>query len=225
MQTSPSPAFTATLEEPKQKLLTICIGQEPATLYLYKGNSHSMWSILEAIYDGPIDIQDYQPVPVILNAIPDTANGSLAFQPVPVAAGDIVVDVDGNLAALAAGVKVFPSGCTSLSCALTWDGASTLTMDRMVANFVLKDGIQWSDGQPLTAADSVYSFDIANDPATDVDKKMLDQTDTYQALDAHTVQWISKPGLVTRDIEYYFWIPLPRHAWQSLMCCRFTDRT
>jgi len=113
MQTSPSPAFTATLEEPKQKLLTICIGQEPATLYLYKGNSHSMWSILEAIYDGPIDIQDYQPVPVILNAIPDTANGSLAFQPVPVAAGDIVVDVDGNLAALAAGVKVFPSGCTS----------------------------------------------------------------------------------------------------------------
>lgn len=211
-----STPFTATPTEVKQNTLTICIGQEPSTLYLYKGNSHSMWSILESVYDGPIDIQNYQPVPVILNEIPSVENSGLLIQSVPVAAGDIVVDVTGNLTALAAGVKVFPSGCSSPNCALTWDGVTFFYMDRMVANFVIKDGIKWSDGEPLTAEDSVYSFDIANDPATNVNKKMLDQTDSYQALDTHTVQWISKPGLVTRDIEYYFWIPLPKHIWKTI---------
>jgi peptide/nickel transport system substrate-binding protein len=175
-----------------------------------------MWSVLEAIYDGPIDTVDYQPVPVILDKIPNTADGSLTFQPIPVSADQIVIDVDGNPVNLKAGVKVFPSGCTSGNCAITWDGVSALSMDRMVANFVIKSGILWSDGQPLTADDSVYSFQIASDPATPVTKKIMDQTDTYKAMDVQTVQWISKPGLVTRNINYYFWTPLPKHAWQAL---------
>lgn len=207
---------TATATTPAPRVLTICIGQEPSSLYIYKGNSHSMWSVLEAVYDGPIDTVNYQPVPVILNEIPTTSNGSLAFQPIPVKAGDIVVDVNGNPVNLAAGVKVFPSGCTSGSCAITWDGTTALSMDRMVANFVIKPGVKWSDGQPLTAEDSVYSYTLAADPATTVTKKSIDQTDTYQAIDSQTVQWISKPGLVTTHVDYYFWIPLPKHAWQGL---------
>lgn len=211
-----SPAETLTPTTPTARVLTICLGQEPSSLYIYKGNSHSMWSVLEAVYDGPIDTVNYQPVPVILTGIPNTADGSLAFQPVPVKEGDIVIDVNGDPVNLKTGVTVFPSGCTSGSCAITWDGKSDLAMDRMVANFVIKSGVKWSDGQPLTADDSVYSYTIASDPATPVTKRSMDQTDTYKALDAQTVQWISKPGLVTTHVDYYFWIPLPKHAWQGL---------
>lgn len=213
---NPTPRETPTATPPPPRVLTICIGQEPTSLYIYKGNSHSMWSVLEALYDGPIDMVNYQPVPVILESIPNIVDGSLVFQPVLVSEGQIVVDVDGNLVNLKAGVKIFPSGCTSGNCAITWDGVTGFSMDRMVANFVIKNGIFWSDGQPLTADDSVYSFKVAADPSTPVTKKMMDQTDTYTALDARTVQWISKPGLVTRHIDYYFWIPLPQHSWKNL---------
>ena len=42
---------------------------------------------------------------------------------VAVTAGDEVANVEGDLVALARGVKVFPDGCTSLDCAVEWDGS------------------------------------------------------------------------------------------------------
>ena len=152
------PVETATATMPAPSVLTICLGMEPTSLYIYKSSSRSMWSVLEAIYDGPIDIRHYQPVPVILEKVPTFGNGDAVLQPIPVSGGDIVVDVNGDPVKLEKGVKVLPSGCTNGSCATTWDGTSTLTMDRIVANYVLKPGIMWSDGEPLKANDSVYSL-------------------------------------------------------------------
>lgn len=213
---------TATLEiqstptpEP-QKLLTICLGQEPSSLYIYKGNSMSMWSVLEAIYDGPIDTREYQAVPVILEKIPSLADGDALLQPIPVQEGDLVIDSKGDLISLAAGSMILPSGCSSSDCAIAWDGTTPLTMDRMVVNYRIKPGITWSDGQPLLASDSVYSYNLAADPATPVNKRAIDATTSYQALDERTVQWIGKPGRLSRDLSVFFWIPLPEHAWGSL---------
>jgi peptide/nickel transport system substrate-binding protein len=110
---------------------------------------------------------------------------------------------------------VFPSGCTTESCAITWDGKTALQMDRIVAQFVLKPGILWSDGSPLLASDSTYSFQLAANPASPVTKIAITQTESYQALDERTVQWISKPGMVTRYLDDYFWIPLPEHLWKG----------
>lgn len=218
-QDLPGTRPTATMEplatptpEP-QKLLTICLGQEPSSLYIYKGNSRSMWSVLEAIYDGPIDTREYQSVPVILEKIPSIQDGDAVLQPIPVQAGDLVVDSKGELISLAAGSIVLPSGCTSSDCAMTWDGETPLTMDRMVVNYRIKPGITWSDGQPLKASDSVYSYNLAADPATPVNKRAIDATTSYQALDDRTVQWIGKPGRLSRDLSVFFWIPLPEHAW------------
>jgi peptide/nickel transport system substrate-binding protein len=212
---TPTPSVSPTPTQPEKRVLTICLGEEPSSLYIYKENSFSMWSILESIYDGPVDIVNYQSVPVILEKIPNFGDQSAAFQPIEVKAGDIVVDKNGNPVTLAAGANVFPSGCTSNTCAITWDGKSALSMDRIVANFVLKPGILWSDGSPLLASDSVYSFHLAADPASPVTKIAISQTESYQALDERTVQWISKPGMVTRYLDDYFWIPLPEHLWSG----------
>jgi len=160
------PAPTATPESPDT--LVMCVQEEPQTLYAYGGSSRSMWSILEAIYDGPIDTRGYQSEPVILEKLPSLADGDAAIITKTVQDGDAVVDVNGNLVALKAGVTVLPAGCSQPDCAVTWDGAAELVMEQLSVRFKLLPGLKWSDGQPLTAADSVFSYSLAADPATPV---------------------------------------------------------
>jgi peptide/nickel transport system substrate-binding protein len=195
------------------KTLTICLGDEPESLYYFTANSPAAQDVLQAIYDGPIDIVNGEPIPVILEKIPNFADDSAYFTPVEVSAGDEVINTSGDTLSLQAGVQVFPSGCTSPSCAITWDGVSPLQMDSLTAFFKIKTGLTWSDGQPLNASDSVYSFLVASDPATLTNKQAIDQTASYIALDDLTINWVSKPGMVSDSVDGYFWTPFPEHIW------------
>ena len=195
------------------KELNICLGYEPESLYPYAAASQAARNVMQAIYDGPIDTVNGQPVAVILEKLPNFNDGSARFTPVGVNPGDTVVNSAGYLVSLQAGVEVFPSGCSSPSCVITYDGASPLQMDQITAVFKLKPGLKWSDGQPLTADDSVYSFLVASDPLTPVSKQTVDQTASYATTDELTIEWISQPGLVTDAFERYFRAPLPEHAW------------
>ena len=64
-QSTATPAIQSTPTTPLRRL-TICLGAEPDTLYIYGGVSLAQSQILEAIYDGPIDMVGYQNHPVIL---------------------------------------------------------------------------------------------------------------------------------------------------------------
>jgi peptide/nickel transport system substrate-binding protein len=97
---------------------------------------------------------------VILTQIPDQTNGGVTIQSVAVTTGDLVANTEGDVVALAKGVKVFPEGCTSSTCATEWDGTSDLKVSQMVVKFSLLANLKWSDGQPLTADDSVYSYQV-----------------------------------------------------------------
>lgn len=195
--------------------LVVCTQVEPQTLYIYGGSSSSMWSVLEAVYDGPFDARGFSSQPVILQKIPSLADGDALLRPVTVQAGDSVVDVNGNLAALAAGMQVLPAGCSSPDCAVTWDGASALSLDQLVVTFKLREGITWSDGEPLTAEDSVFSYSVAADPATPVSRYLTDRTFTYKALDPLTVEWTGLPGFYEQRFGTFFWLPLPNHLLGS----------
>ncbi len=70
---------TPTATAVPEKTLTVCVGDEPSSLYLYANSSQAMWSILEGIYDGPIDTVDYQPQAVILTGIPTLENGGITL--------------------------------------------------------------------------------------------------------------------------------------------------
>jgi peptide/nickel transport system substrate-binding protein len=203
--------LTATPSSPHT--LTICLGYEPETLYLYTASSQAAWSVLEAIYDGPIDIHNYQAEPIILEKLPSFANAGAHLTGIKVNAGDEVVDVHGNPVLLTPGVEVFPSGCTDTQCAIRWDGTSELAMDQISATFRILPGVNWSDGIPVNAVDSVFSFELAGDPATPINKKNVLQTSSYKALDELSIEWEGKPGLLTLSFENFFWLPLPKHAW------------
>jgi peptide/nickel transport system substrate-binding protein len=212
----PTVANTATVEPSPTpvpaRTLVICLTEEPQTLYLYGSGSRSMWNVLEALYDGPIDTRGYSAQPVIVEKVPSLAGGDAKITPVSVQSGDPVVDVDGRLVALSKGLKVYPSGCTSLDCAVTWDGLSALQMDQLSATYTLKPGVNWSDGVPVTAADSLFSFNIAADPATPASKSLVDRTAAYKALDERTISWSGVPGFLEQRFADYFWVPLPEHA-------------
>ena len=210
----PTAVATATPEEPDT--LTICLGEEPQSLYLYGNSTQAMWSVLEAIYDGPIDIQNNTQVPVILDELPSVENGGVQLQSAAVTQGDRVANIQGDVVALEKGVKVFPEGCTSPTCAVEWDGVTELKLVQMSATFNLLPGLLWSDGQPLTAQDSVYSFQLSADPETAVSKINLHRTAEYVAVNDQTVKWTGIPGYLTMRPGNFFWIPQPKHLMESL---------
>ncbi|HEX2992326.1 MAG TPA: ABC transporter substrate-binding protein, partial [Anaerolineales bacterium] len=172
-------------------------------------------SVLSAIYDGPMDVTDYAYEPIILEKIPALEDGDAQVSPVTVNAGSEVVDASGNVALLANGTRIRPSGCRGEDCVIAYDGSSAIQMDQLVATFTIREGLLWSDGEPLTAEDSIYAFQLASDASTPVSKYVIDRTAVYEAADELTVQWWGLPGFI--DPEYYtnFWMPLPQHAWSE----------
>ncbi len=196
------------------KTLVVCQGQEPDTLYAYGGSMLAASHIQEAIYDGPIDTRTYSYQAVILEKLPSLNDGDAVVNAVSVQAGDMVVGDDGEPVELANGVKVRPAGCRSAECAVEFDG-TPIKMDQMVVTFKLKPGIKWSDGEPLTADDSVYAFELNADPDTPVSKFTIDRTASYEAVDDVTAVWTGLPGYIDSVYFSNFWSPKPRHLWQE----------
>lgn len=216
-EVTPTAIVAATpIPPPPPKTLTICLGQEPNTLYAYGNPNAAARSVMEAIFDGPIDSNSYGFQAVILEKLPSIDDGDAQLAPVDVLLGDLVVDASGDLVALDAGVAVFPSGCNSEACAVEYDGVSPLQMDQLSATFSILTGVTWSDGTPVTANDSVFAFETARSSETPGSKFSVDRTQTYEALDEATTQWIGVPGFI--DPTYYvnFWTPLPSELLLAL---------
>jgi peptide/nickel transport system substrate-binding protein len=206
------PVFTPT---PVTRSLTICLGEEPNTLYPYGNLNSAARSVLSAIYDGPMDVTDYGYEPIILEKIPNLEDGDAQVGPVSVNAGSKIVDSNGDVVLLGTGTKVRPSGCRSDICAISYDGSSTLQMDQIVATFTMLKGLMWSDGTPLTSSDSIYSYGLASSESTPGSKFLIDRTASYEAADEQTIQWWGIPGFIDPDYYTNFWMPLPEHAWSE----------
>jgi peptide/nickel transport system substrate-binding protein len=212
--TLPAPTPTITSLPPRQ--LTVCLGQEPASLYPVDNPSSVSRSVLAAVYDGPIDHNSYGFQPVILERLPSLENGDAQLFTASVYIGDEVVDASGVPVTLEAGVKVHPAGCTTDDCSITYDGTSEIEMDQMQVTFNILPGLTWSDGEPLTADDSVYAYQVAADPASTGSRFLVSRTQSYEAADATTIQWWGKPGFIDPTYFTNFWSPLPEHLWSQI---------
>jgi peptide/nickel transport system substrate-binding protein len=200
--------------------LTICMAEEPETLFIYGGDSLAQRHVLQAIYDGPIDRVGYEYQPVILEKVPSLAEGDAVIEPVAAAAGDLVVNSTGQLVRLDLGELVRPHGCASSACAVAWDG-SALELSQLSATFTILPDIKWSDGTPLTAADSVFSYQTAVQCESDSGNcggfglsnrtgwEMLPRTASYTAIDDRSVRWTGVPGFLDPNYQANFFIPLP----------------
>lgn len=221
----PEATATATIQPSPTvppRVMTICMAAEPETLFIYGGRSLPQRHVLEAIYDGPLDLVGYQYQPVILEELPSLDQEDALLEPVAVVAGDWVINTSGRLVQLNLGEIVRPFGCQSDDCAITWNGEE-LQMAQLSAVFTLKEGIKWSDGALLTAADSVFSYQLARHCEAEfgscgdfglVDRQGGDvtrRTAVYEALDERRVRWRGVPGFLDPGYRTNFYIPLPEH--------------
>lgn len=189
------------------KELVICQAQEPDTLYTYGGSMLAASAVQHAIYDVPIDPVSYGYEPVILEKLPSIEEGDATLEEVEVQPGDTVLDATGEVATWGEGVTVLNAAGEEV----TFDG-SPVTVSQIVATFKMKAGINWSDGEPVKASDSVFSFNLGAHPDTPVGKFQYDRTQSYEATDDLTTVWTGIPGF--QDATYFinFWMPLPEHV-------------
>lgn len=202
---------TGTPKPPRQ--LTICLASEPQSLFPYGDDSLAARSVRAAIYDGPIDLVDFKPSPVILESLPSLANNGARLEGIQVNLADRIVDSYGNLTSLQEGISYFPTGCQETTCAQQYTGRKPVQMDQLVVHFKLRQGLQWSDGTALTADDSVYAFEVARSLYPTVQAELLDHTDLYQTIDQQTVEWRGTPGYRNPAYATAFFAPFPRHTW------------
>jgi len=213
----PTAALTPSATSKPPRSLTICMGEEPKSLYLYGGGGLAARTVLETVYDGPIDSLNYAYSPVILESLPTLENKGAVVQTVTVKENDRVFDDYGVDAPLKVGTKYRPAGCNDPACVATYAGGP-VTMDQLVVTFTLRQDLLWSDGEPLTADDSVYSFELSTDPETPAVpgmKRAVLGTQSYEQIDDRTVRWTALPGNMDPAYSRRFWVPLPRHAWKD----------
>ncbi|GAB4580116.1 MAG: peptide ABC transporter substrate-binding protein [Anaerolineales bacterium] len=214
-----SPSFSSptppTLVQPNNnsRSLTICMSSIPTTLYPYDGTDLSKTGVLEAIFDGPIDQRAFGYYPIILQNVPSLADRTASIQSIKVQLGDKFVDAEGFVGVFQIGSRFLPTGCNTLDCVVEYDGSGEVYMDQLLVKFQLLPNVKWSDGFPVTAGDSIYSFKLASDPETPTDKFKVDRTASYTALDELTIQWIGLPGFLDQTYFLNFWTPYPKHIW------------
>ncbi len=206
----PVPSFTPEAEG----LLTICLPNEPASLFVYADTSRSAEIVRQALFDPPVEMIDFQPQAVLLEQLPAQEDGSIRFEPVEVQKGNLIVNSEGFLVNLSEGVRVLPFGCKSLDCALSYtESMGKIHMSQMIVKFTLRNDLLWSDGAPLVADDSVFSFEIANAYYPMIPKpESIAYTQSYQSLDTKTVEWRGVPGYSPAYPVDFFFQPVPRHV-------------
>ncbi len=211
--TSAAPDLPTITPTPTPKTLVVCQKDEPSSLYLYGEDTPARAGILEALFDGPIDSVGYAYQPVILEALPSLENGGLKVSTVEVRPGDLVVDaVTGAVVPLADKVQLAqPDGSR-----VVYEGTEPARTLQLAAEFKLKAGLRWSDGQPLTADDSLFSFEVASSAGAPASKVFIDRTAHYEAVDAQTVRWTGLPGWLDTNYFLRFWTPLPRHLYGQM---------
>lgn len=199
---------------PEPKTMVVCMGQEPDTLYTWGGSMLASRHVQHAFYDYPYTSRTYSYQPVILEKLPSLQDGDAVVSTVTVQEGDRVLDDTGTPVDLAKGTVIRPTGCRSSDCAITFDG-TPVEMDQIVATFKLLPNLKWSDGEPLTADDAVYGYELVGDPDTPAAKYTYERTTSFVAKDELTAVWTGLPGYMDSTYFINFWIPQPRHLWQT----------
>ncbi len=178
--------------EPAQQGGTMVIGQnqEPDTLYLYGGSMLAGSFVQNALYE-TIEGADYDYQPVILTQLPKLENGGATLEMVSVEAGEQYVDAETQEVVTAT--------------------ETIADLPQLVVTFELVDGLTWQDGTALTAADSVFSQQLACHPDSPTSKYTCERTVSYEATDDQTLVWTGLPGFTDQTYFTNFYTPLPRH--------------
>ncbi|MCB8978942.1 MAG: hypothetical protein H6657_16125 [Ardenticatenaceae bacterium] len=185
------------------KELSICMASEPDDLFLYGSTQLQAVAIRHALYENLYTTLDYDYQVQGLAKLPNLDDGDAVVNQVMVQAGDTVVDADGRITTLTAGTTLLDAEGTPF----VFNG-EPVELPQMVVDFTLKPMV-WSDGTAVTAADSVFSYEVA--AYYDATSQPITHTASYTAVDNHTVRWTGLPGWLDQTYFRNVWTPLPQH--------------
>jgi len=192
------------------KDLTVCVSDEPANLYLYGDDSAAAVAVRQAIYESPYISPNYEYQPLGLEKIPSLADGDAQLKRVEIDAGTPVVTADGQITTLGKGIEVINADGERVIY-----GDEPILMKQLVVDFTFKPMV-WSDGTPITAEDSVFSFRLAGDRSAARIDEQVRYTATYEAVDDRTVRWTGLPGYIDPTYMTHVWTPLPSNQLAKL---------
>ena len=202
---------TPTPEPEGPRTLTICSNWAPDTLFMHWPTLMAAYRVWQIIYDGPIDENSLAYQPVILEKLPNLADGDAAINTIIVNEGDTVVDAGGSIVTLDSAADppqmLRPAGGGE---PLAYMGGE-FEMDQLSATFKLLPNLTWSDGTPLVASDSVFKFNLLEEQSFGNFEFWL-RTATYEAVDQRTTVWTGLPGDMDSTYFINFQSPLPEHV-------------
>ncbi len=199
------------------KDLIVCMAQEPDTMYPNGGSMLAGRAVQHAIFENDITTLSYSYQAQGLEKVPSLADGDAVLNVVEVQPGDMVRDATDEVVAWGEGVTVTNADGEDV----TFDGNSVM-MEQLVVDFTMKPRV-WSDGVPVNATDSVYSFNLTADPDTPTSKYTVERTASYEATGELTTRWTALPGF--RDATYFvnFWPPYPEHIWGAFSAAELLE--
>ncbi len=199
------------------KDLIVCMAQEPDSLYPYGTSMLAAQAVQHAIFENNTTTLSYAYQARGLEKVPSLNDGDAVVNEVEVNAGDTVVDAAGNVVAVEEGTVLINSAGEEV----TFDGTPVM-MEQIVVDFTMKPRV-WSDGTPVTANDSVYSFNVLADPDTPASKFTVERTASYEATGDLTTRWTGVPGFKDSTFFVNFWQPLPEHLWGGLSAAEMLE--
>lgn len=128
---------------------TIILGERSEPAGLLPSETAYVSDLLRALIAG-VDVArvGYTYKPVLLAELPSGENGLAMMEIVEVQEGDEIVDADGNAAPLAAGLRIR----NSVGEEVVYAGGAA-QMRQLSVRYEFVEGLTWSDGTPVSAAD------------------------------------------------------------------------
>jgi peptide/nickel transport system substrate-binding protein len=95
--------------------------------------------------------------------------------------------------------------------------AESWELDERGVTMRLRNDVFWHDGQPVTAEDVVFTFELAKDPQTAslLESAYLTMVRSATVVDPHTVRFeFVAPH--SQPMEGFWWAPVPRHLLEGV---------
>ena len=97
--------------------------------------------------------------------------------------------------------------------------ANKWSSDNLTLTFTIRSNVKWSDGQPFTAQDVVYTYDLLknNEALTGTASSILSEyIDSYSAPDDNTVEFKFKSVYTPALYDIANQIIVPQHIWKDI---------
>ena len=193
---APTDAAVAAAQAARDDTWVIGLLDQPRDLYPYARDPTAQRMaapIVELLFPSPILAFNYTYTTTgVLDRIPTLENGDAQIRK-----SDVFLDATGSITTTATDIIT--------------------QVDQLIVTFHWNPRLTWSDGQPVTADDSVFAYELAKAaPPSDDARDRLSQIVAYERVDDHTTRAMLRPDFTSPTYFLNYWTPLPRHLLKDI---------